>query len=119
MLTTLKITLLVIGLPALLLGFVVGLPFMISGLVCLGAAVAIDRRQAAIKSGKRPPNKVWVYMQVILLGIGSFFAVTSIGALGNLDTTGKASTGTTVFAVIVAITVVIGGISLGNRNKNE
>jgi hypothetical protein len=119
MLSALKVLLLIIAIPALPLGFVVGVPFLIIGLTGLFGAVAIDRYQARERDGGvsgSSLNTLW-NLVVIVFGIGLFFAISSAGSLGNIDTTGKASSGTTTGALIASVVVIIGGLIIVNRNK--
>jgi uncharacterized membrane protein len=120
MLSALKIILLVIGIPTLLLGFIVGVPFLVISLPCLFGAVAIDRYQAKIRNNgsqtSSSSNIIWSFV-VIVFGIGLYFGLTSIGSLGNIDTTGKASSGTQIGSLIFCAVLVIAGLAFVNRNR--
>jgi hypothetical protein len=119
MFSALKILLLIIAIPTLPLGFIVGIPFLIIGLPSLFGAIAIDRYQAKERSGTvsgSSSNTIW-NLVIVVFGIGLFFAISSVGSLGNIDTTGKASSSTIIGALIVSAIVIIGGLTIVNRNK--
>jgi len=120
MLSALKILLLIIGIPTLPLGFVIGVPFLVISLPSLFGAIAIDRYQAKLKAGgvqTASSNALWSFA-VIILGVGVYFGIMSVGSLGNIDTTGQASSGTKVGALVFCALVVVGGLVFVNRNRN-
>lgn len=120
MLSALKILLLIIGIPTLPLGFVVGVPFMLISFPCLFGAFAIDRYQAKLKAGgvqTSSSNTIWSFA-VVILGVGLYFAITSFGSLGNVDTTGRASSGTQIGALVFCALLIIGGLVFVNRKRS-
>ncbi len=120
MLSTLKIVLLIIGIPTLPLAFIAGLPFLLVSLPCLFGAVAIDRYQANQRSGgiKTSSSKTTSNFVIIIFGIGLFFAINSVGSLGKIDTTGHASSDTTIGTIIFCVLLEISGLAFVNRKKD-
>jgi hypothetical protein len=120
MLSAIKILLLIIGIPTLPLGFIIGVPFLAIALPCLFGAVAIDKYQSKMRSGNvstsSSSNTIWSFA-VIVFGIGLYFGLTSLGSLGNIDTTGKASSGTQAGSLVFCAILVIAGLAFVNRKK--
>jgi len=93
---------------------------MLISLSCLFGAIAIDRYQVKMRnsgfSGSSSFNTIWSFV-VIVFGIGLYFGLTSIGSLGNIDTTGKASSGTQTASLIFCAVLVIAGLVFVTRKK--
>lgn len=118
-LSTLKTFLLIIGIPTLPLGFLVGTEFMIISFTSLLGVVAIDKYQTQLKNGgiQSSYSKTLWSLAVIVVGIGLYLNIMSFGSLGSIDTTGQASPGTQVGALLFCSLLVLGGLALVNRNR--
>ena len=55
---------------------------------------------------------------IIIFSIGIYYGIISMGALGNIDTTGQPSSGTKIGTLIFCVIIAAVGIALVNRKRS-